>query len=100
MNHPDGPRNEVGVASLLLGLVGLITCWMMLGVPFGIAAVVTGDIARRRVARGEASNPRTALAGMVLGVIAILLGLVAIGYYASLGQAGRPEALTRGSIPR
>ncbi|OBF00448.1 DUF4190 domain-containing protein [Mycobacterium sp. 852002-10029_SCH5224772] len=84
MSHPDAPRNEVGVASLLLGLVGLITCWMMLGVPFGIAAVVTGDIARRRVARGEANNPRIALAGIVLGAIAILLGLVAIGYYARL----------------
>lgn len=31
MSHPDAPRNEAGVASLLLGLVGLITCWMMLG---------------------------------------------------------------------
>lgn len=84
MSHPEAPRNEVGVASLLLGLVGLITCWMMLGVPFGIAAVVTGDVARRRVGRGEANNPRTALAGMILGVIAILVGLVAIGYYARL----------------
>lgn len=84
MSHPDAPRNEVGVASLLLGLVGLITCWMMLGVPFGIAAVVTGDIARRRIARGEANNRRTALAGTVLGAIAILVGLVAIAYYARL----------------
>ena len=67
MSRPDAPRNEVGVASVLLGLVGLITCWLMLGVPFGIAAVVTGDVARRRVARGEATNPRPALAGIVLG---------------------------------
>lgn len=84
MSRPDAPRNEVGVASVLLGLVGLITCWLMLGVPFGIAAVVTGDVARRRVARGEATNPRTALAGIVLGAIAIVLGLVAIAYYARL----------------
>ena len=84
MSHPDTPRNEVGVASVLLGLVGLVTCWLLLGVPFGIAALVTGDIARRRVARGEANNFRTAWAGMVLGVIAIVAGLVAIGYYAQL----------------
>jgi threonine/homoserine/homoserine lactone efflux protein len=89
MSHPDAPRNEVGVASLLLGLVGLITCWLLLGVPFGIAAVVTGDIARRRVSRGEANNRRTALAGMVLGAIAILAGLVAIGYYARLDAQNR-----------
>ncbi|OSC31207.1 DUF4190 domain-containing protein [Mycobacterium vulneris] len=84
MSHPDAPQNQFGVASLLLGLVGLLTCWLLLGVPFGIAAVVTGDIARRRVARGEANNRRTAVAGMVLGAIAIVAGLVAIGYYAQL----------------
>lgn len=84
MSHPDTPQNQVGVASVLLGLVGLLTCWLLLGVPFGIAAVVTGDIARRRVGRGEANNPRTAVAGMVLGAIAIVAGLVAIGYYAQL----------------
>lgn len=84
MNHPEAPRNEFGVASMLLGLVGLVTCWLLLGVPFGIAAVVTGDIARRRVARGEANNPRVAMTGIVLGAIAVLAGLVAIGYYADL----------------
>lgn len=84
MSHPDAPQNQFGVASVLLGLVGLVTCWLLLGVPFGIAAVVTGDIARRRVARGEANNPRTAVTGMVLGAIAIVAGLVAIGYYAQL----------------
>ncbi len=84
MSHPDAPQNQIGVASVLLGLVGLLTCWLLLGVPFGIAAVVTGDIARRRVTRGEANNPRTAVAGMVLGAIAIVAGLAAIGYYAQL----------------
>ncbi|OMC19915.1 DUF4190 domain-containing protein [Mycobacterium colombiense] len=84
MSHPDAPQNQFGVASVLLGLVGLLTCWLLLGVPFGIAAVVTGDIARRRVGRGQANNPRTAVAGMVLGAIAIVAGLVAIAYYAQL----------------
>ena len=81
MSHPDAPRNEVGVASLLVGIVALITCWLLIGVPFGIAAVITGDVGRRRVQRGEANNPRIALAGMVLGAVSIVAGLVAIGYY-------------------
>lgn len=81
MGHPDTPRNEFGVASLILGLVALITCWLLVGVPFGIAAVITGDIARRRVQRGVANNPRIATAGIVLGVVAIIAGLTAIGYY-------------------
>lgn len=84
MSHSDAPRNQFGIASLVLGAVALATCWLLLGVPLGIAAVVTGDIARRRVQRGEANNPRTAVAGIVLGAIAIAAGLVAIGYYAWL----------------
>ncbi|KKC04761.1 DUF4190 domain-containing protein [Mycobacterium nebraskense] len=84
MSQPEQPRNEMGVASVLVGLVALLTCWMLIGVPFGIAAVITGDIARRRVQRGEANNPRIALAGMVLGAVSIAAGLVAIGYYAWL----------------
>jgi len=87
---PDAPRNEVGVASVLLGLVALITCWLMIGIPFGIAAVITGDIGRGRVKRGEANNPRAAMAGIVLGAVAIVAGLVAIGYYASL-DADKPD---------
>jgi len=84
MGHPDAPHNQVGVASLILGIVALITCWLLIGVPFGIAAVLTGDSARRRVARGEANNPRTAMAGIVLGAVAIVAGLIAIGYYSWL----------------
>ena len=84
MSQPDAPRNEFGVASLLLGVVALMTCWLMIGVPFGIAAVITGDTARRRVQRGVANNPRVAMAGIALGAVAIAAGLVAIGYYAWL----------------
>ena len=41
MSQPDAPRNEVGVASLLVGLVALLTCWLLIGVPFGIAAATS-----------------------------------------------------------
>jgi hypothetical protein len=84
---PDAPRNEVGVASLILGLVALISCWLLIGVAFGIAAIITGDIGRRRAKRGEANNLRVATAGMVLGGVAIAAGLVAIGYWSWLESA-------------
>jgi ABC-type phosphate transport system permease subunit len=79
---PNAPRNELGVAALLVGMVALISCWLMVGIPFGVAAIITGDMARARVKRGEANNPRTALTGMVLGSVAIVAGLVAVGYFA------------------
>ncbi|MCV7352543.1 DUF4190 domain-containing protein [Mycobacterium parmense] len=66
----------------MVGLVALMTCWLLIGVPLGVAAVITGDIGRRRVERGVADNPRTAWAGIVVGAVAIVAGLVAVGYYA------------------
>lgn len=84
MTRPDTPQNQFGVASLILGVVSLMTCWLLIGVPFGIAAVITGDIARRRVRRGAANNPRIAMAGVVLGAVSIAAGIAAIGYYARL----------------
>jgi hypothetical protein len=82
MSQPDGPRNQIGVASLILGVAGILTCWLLVGVPFGVAAVVTGDVARRQVQCGAATNGRTALTGLVLGAVAIVAGLTALGYYA------------------
>jgi ABC-type phosphate transport system permease subunit len=84
MYSPGEPRNQAGVISVILGGLALATCWLLIGVPLGIAALLSGDIARRRVSRGEATNPRAAIAGMVLGAVAIVAGLVAIGYYSWL----------------
>lgn len=94
MDQPGTPRNQFGVASVILGAAGLATCWLLIGVPLGIAAVVTGDIARRRVQRGQPSNQRMALVGMVLGGIAIAAGLAAIGYYSWL-DAQDPDRVQR-----
>lgn len=85
MSLPDeAPRNQFGVVSVILGGLALVTCWLLIGVPLGIAALLTGDIARRRVSRGEATNPRVAVTGMALGAVAIAAGLVAVGYYSWL----------------
>ncbi|WP_025737061.1 hypothetical protein [Mycobacterium genavense] len=86
MRYPVEPRNQAGVVAVVLGGLALVTCWLLIGVPLGTAALITGDIARRRAGHGEAINPRAATAGMVLGAVAIVAGLIAIGYYAWLDQ--------------
>ena len=94
MYSPDEPRNQVGVVSVMLGGLALATCWLLIGVPLGIAAVLSGDIARRRASRGEATNPWVAIAGMVLGAVAIVAGLITIGYYSWL-DSQNPGRLQR-----
>jgi hypothetical protein len=63
------------VASLVIGIVGLVTSPLCVGLAFGIAAVTMGVAARRRVTRGEAAQGGVALAGIVLGILATVVGL-------------------------
>jgi Domain of unknown function (DUF4190) len=77
---PSAPRNGLGIASLVLGLIALITSVLMVGLLFGTFAVVLGSFARDSVIRGEATNRRTAIAAMVLGVVAIIISLVALAF--------------------
>jgi ABC-type phosphate transport system permease subunit len=72
------PPDKYGVASVLLGVVALITCWLVIGIFFGVAAVITGSVARTHAKRGEAGKSVSASAGIVLGVASIVAGLIAI----------------------
>lgn len=70
------PANGLGIASLVLGIVGtLLSETVVLGLLFGAIALVFGLIGRGRVGRGAATNGRQALAGVILGAAAILLSL-------------------------
>jgi Domain of unknown function (DUF4190) len=79
---PIAPRNGLGIAALVLAIVGLLMCWTVVGgVILGIAAVVMGFIGRGRAKRGEADNGGVALAGVLLGFLSVLAGLVFIAIY-------------------
>jgi len=102
---PIQPRNGLGIAALVLAIVALISCWTIAGgVIVGIVAVVLGFVARGRVKRGEANNGGVALAGIVLGFLAIVAGLVFIpiwmsffstvgfgDYYSCMTKAGQDQ---------
>jgi HEAT repeat protein len=72
-----GRANTLGIASLVLGIVSImLTCCYGGGIPFGIAALVTGLIGRRWITQdGSAQSGKgMALAGVVLGGVGILIG--------------------------
>lgn len=76
------PRNGLGTAALVLAIIGLLLCFTVAGgVILGIAAVVMGFVGRGRANRGEANNGGVALAGVVLGFLSIVAGLVFIPIY-------------------
>jgi hypothetical protein len=81
----SAPRNGMGTAALVLGIVGLVLLITIvlspLAVPVGIAAVVVGILGRSRARRGEATNQGSATAGIVMGALAVVAAgvLVAVG---------------------
>jgi MFS family permease len=65
------PAAENGLAFLVAAVASLI---------LGIGAVVTGVVARRRVRRGEASRGGVALAGIVLGIVSVVVAAIIAGW--------------------
>ncbi len=79
------PRNGFGVTALVLGLLALVLFWTIVGgIVFGILALIFGLLGRARAKRGEATNGGLSVAGMVLGIIGLLLTIGLVAFAASL----------------
>jgi hypothetical protein len=82
---PPVRRNGMGTAALILAIIALVLCWSVVGgVILGLIAVVLGFVGRGRAKRGEANNGSVALAGILLGALAILAGLAFIALWVSV----------------
>jgi hypothetical protein len=82
---PIAPKNGLGIAALVLAIVGLVLCWTVVGgVILGFAAVIIGFVARGRVKRGQATNGGIAIAGIVLGFLSIIVSLIFIPIWYSV----------------
>ncbi|MER7729301.1 DUF4190 domain-containing protein [Streptomyces erythrochromogenes] len=71
------PSNGFGITALVLGILAVVGCvTSFIAVALGIAAVVFGALGKGKANRGEADNGGMALAGIILGAIGIVLGLL------------------------
>ncbi len=71
----------MAVASLVLGILGLVLAIFLLGGFLGLVAVILGVVALGKIKRGEADGRGMAIAGIVTGGLAMLLAasLLAVG---------------------
>ena len=97
---PTGPRNGLGIAALVIAIIGLVFCWTVAGgVILGLTAVIIGFVAQGRVKRGEATNGGVAIAGIVLGFLAIIVSLVFIpiwiGVFEEVGGTDYVDCLSK-----
>lgn len=67
-------QNGLGIAALVLGIVGLAVGWGTLGIP-SILAVIFGAIGIRKANQGLADNKAMAQWGMWLGIAGVAIGL-------------------------
>ena len=85
---PMQPSNGIGTAALVCGIIGLVCgvtyfLWFF-AIVLGILAIIFGAVGRGRASRGLAANGGSATAGLVCGIIGIVLPLV---YLAALDAA-------------
>ncbi len=85
------PRNGLGIAALVLGILALLTGFFLLGGLLGIIAIILGFIGRGRAKRGEATNGGMALAGIITGLLGLLItiGIIAAGVSVFNSKAGK-----------
>ncbi|POX38250.1 hypothetical protein C3486_23985 [Streptomyces sp. Ru73] len=77
---PQAARNGLGVAALVLGVIGvlsgLIPLLFWLAGTLGLLALIFGLVGRGRAKRGEATNKGVALAGVLLGIAAMVVAVI------------------------
>lgn len=71
------PRNGLGTAALVLGIIGVVLSWIPgTGWALNILAIIFGAVGINRAKRGQATNKSSALAGLILGVIGLTVWIV------------------------
>jgi len=77
------PRNGMGTAGLVLGIIGLVFCWALwIGWILNALAIIFGGVGVSRANQGAATNKGAAQAGLILGIVGLVLGLA---LWATLG---------------
>jgi len=96
----NAPKNGMGIAALIVAIAGIVTALSVVGgVALGIVAVVLGFIGHGRAKRGEADNGGVAIAGIVLGVLAVIAGIgcifVYVGIWRTAGGGDYVDCMTK-----
>jgi hypothetical protein len=64
------PKNGLAIASLVFGIIGVFTSWLLVGIPFCIVGLVLAAMGKRR-----SRDKGMAIAGLVLSIIGIVVGI-------------------------
>lgn len=91
---PPKPRNGMGTAALVFGVLAILTCWFpVVGFVLGLVALILGIVGRGRVKKMQATNGGAATTGLVLGIVSVVINIIVslvfgVGLFAFLGIGG------------
>ncbi|MUM18933.1 DUF4190 domain-containing protein [Mycobacterium sp. CBMA271] len=90
------PKNGLGLSALIVGIIAIIlSCTIFGGFVGGVVAIILGALGLGRVKRAEADNRGVAIAGIVLGGLAIVLSGVIVAFtLIFMGSSGFGELYT------
>ena len=80
----QAPSNGLGTAGFVTGLLGLILCWVpILGIILGLLGIILGGVG---ISTGHKKGAGTglAIAGLVLGLIALVPAIIIIAAVSSV----------------
>lgn len=89
--RPEANTSGLAVASMVLGICGVVFSWFTFGVP-SLLAVIFGGVAFKQTGPGGRNGRGMAITGLVLGVIMLVLGIwisaaIIYGIGSSVNQA-------------
>lgn len=78
--YPAQPQqNGLGTASMVLGIIAVVGFWSSWpALIMAVLAIIFGGVGISRANSGRASNKGMAVAGLVLGIVAIALFVLAV----------------------
>lgn len=82
--EPATRVNGMAIASLVLGIIGVVfVCCYGVGAVFGVIALVFGIISFRQIKISRAKNGGMSIAGIILGIVAIVAGVLIVVFIIS-----------------
>lgn len=90
----EAPKNGFGIASLILGILGLFGSFILIGIVPALIGLVLGIIGYRRVTSGEANNRGVAIAGIITSVLALMIAIAMVALFAAVFNSEEFRDLT------
>jgi hypothetical protein len=74
--------NALGIVSLVLGILSIpLGCCSFFGLIMPIPAIVCGVLGIRKASQGQANNKGLAIAGLICGIVGLIISLTFITLY-------------------